>query len=275
MPPKSSAPPIDLIALDLDGTLLSPDETISVRNRTSVKAALAAGIRVVLVTGRGVDMPIRVSRELGLNLPVICCHGALTKDFGANRTLESIPVPLQYAKPMLELAERERLSVAVYVDEAFYRPEGSEIVMDDMRGPGWFEVPSLVAVLTAAPTFIRFLGEPSVRRVLAAFGDLPLSFRHESWFDFVECAVLNRDASKKNALARLAADFGIPAERVLAVGDSRNDVPMLRWAGIGVAMGNALPEVRESVRYVTARNDADGVALAIERFALPAAKKTA
>ncbi|HEX3550876.1 MAG TPA: Cof-type HAD-IIB family hydrolase [Candidatus Elarobacter sp.] len=275
MPPKPAVPAIDLIALDLDGTLLAPDETISARNRAAVKAALAAGIRVVLVTGRGVDVPIRVSKELGLNLPVICCHGALTKDFGANRTLESIPVPLQYAKPMIEFAERERLTVAVYVDEAFYRLEGSEIVMDDMRGPGWYETPSLVSVLSAAPTFIRFLGESSVQRMLREFGDLPLSFRHESWFDFVECAVLNRNASKKNALARLAADFGIPAERVLAVGDSRNDVPMLRWAGVGVAMGNALPEVREAVPYVTAPHDQDGVAAAIERFAFPAAKKTA
>ncbi len=272
---KPVLPAIDLIALDLDGTLLAPDETISTRNRTAVKAALGAGIRVVLVTGRGVDMPIRVSKELGLNLPVICCHGALTKDFGANRTLESIPVPLQYAKPMIEFAEREGLSVAVYVDEAFYRREGSEIVMDDMRGPGWYEAASLVDVLSSAPTFIRFLGEASVQRMLRQFGDLPLSFRHESWFDFIECAVLNRDASKKNALARLAADFGVPAERVLAIGDSRNDVPMLRWAGAGVAMGNALPEVREAVRYVTAGNDADGVALAIERFALAAEKKSA
>ena len=87
--------------------------------------------------------------------------------------------------------------------------------------------------------------------------------------------MLNRDASKKNALARLCADFGIPAERVLAIGDSRNDVPMLRWAGIGVAMGNALPEVRESVRYVTARNDQDGVALAIERFCPKPEQKSA
>jgi 5-amino-6-(5-phospho-D-ribitylamino)uracil phosphatase len=275
MPPKPTTPPIDLIALDLDGTLLAPDETISVRNRTAVKEALAAGIRVVLVTGRGADTPIRVSKELGLNLPVICCHGALTKDFGANRTLESIPVPLQYAKPMVQLAERERLSVAVYVEEAFYRLEGSEVYMDDMRGPGWYETPSLSAVLSQAPTFIRFLGEAAVRRMQREFADLPLSFRYETWYDFVECAVLNREASKKNALARLCADFGIPSDRVLAVGDSRNDVPMLRWAGIGVAMGNALPEVRESVRYVTAPNDRDGVAKAIERFCFPAAKKTA
>jgi Cof subfamily protein (haloacid dehalogenase superfamily) len=267
--------PIDLIALDLDGTLLASDESISPRNRKAIADALAAGIRVVLVTGRGVDTPIRVSKDLGLNLPVICCHGALTKDFGIDKTLVHIPVPLKYAKPMIEFAEREGLPTAVYVDEAFYRLQGSEIVMEDMRGPGWHEAASLRDVLTVAPTFIRFLGEEAVRRVQAEFGDLPLSFRYETWYDFVECAVLSREASKKNALAKLCADFQIPAEKVLAIGDSRNDVPMLRWAGTGVAMGNALREVREVVRYVTATNERDGVALAIERFALAAEKKTA
>src|ERR1700738_1759629 len=96
---------IDLIALDLDGTLLAPDESVSLANRAAIARALGAGIRVVLVTGRGGDTPSRVSQELGLNLPVICCHGALTKDFGANKTLVHIPVPLSYAKPIIEYAE--------------------------------------------------------------------------------------------------------------------------------------------------------------------------
>jgi hydroxymethylpyrimidine pyrophosphatase-like HAD family hydrolase len=100
------------------------------------------------------------------------------------------------------------------------------------------------------------------------FCDLPLHFKYESWLNFVECAVTSREATKQRALARLCADFQIPSERALAIGDSRNDVPMLRWAGVGVAMANALPEVREAVRYVTASNEEDGVALAIERFAL-------
>ena len=260
-------PDIELIALDLDGTLLAADESISVANRTAIAKALGAGIRVVLVTGRGVDTPIRVSRDLGLNLPVICCHGALTKDFGANRTLVHIPVPMQYARPMIEFAERSRLALAVYVDEYFYRLEGSHIYMQDMTGPAWREARSFDEVLSAAPTFIRFLGAESVAAMQREFGDFPLAFRHETWNDFVECAVLSREASKQTALARLCADFGISAERVLAIGDSRNDVPMMQWAGIGVAMGNALPEVRHAVRYVTASNERDGVASAIEKFA--------
>lgn len=258
----------DLIALDLDGTLLNTREEVSPRNRKAIRAALDAGIRVVLATGRGVDTPIRVSKELGLNLPVICCHGALTKDFMANKTLGHIPVPMQYAKPMIEFAEREGLSVALYSEELFYRLEGQRLYMDDMRGPTWRPVRTFADVMQTAPTFLRFLGDESVQAMLREFGDLPLHFKHETWLDFVEVAVTSREATKQRALARLCADFQIVAERVLAVGDSRNDVPMMRWAGAGIAMGNALPEVRQSVQYVTATNDEDGVALAIERFAL-------
>jgi hypothetical protein len=267
---------IDLIALDLDGTLLGPDEEVSKRNRLAIRRALESGVRVIFVTGRGVDLPIRLSKELNLNLPVICCHGALTKDFGANRTLSHFPVPLQQAKPMIEYAEENGLSLAIYHEELFWRLEGSRVFMDDMTGPAWREAKSFKEVLLGeAPTFVRFLGEQSVRAMEREFGDWPLNFRYESWGEFLECAVLNRDASKKNALQRLCADFQILPERVLAIGDSRNDVPMLRWAGVGVAMANALPEVKESVRYVTASNADDGVALAIERFVGLSQKKPA
>ncbi len=268
--------PIDLIALDLDGTLLAADESVSAVNRAAITRALKSGIRVVLVTGRGADTPIRVSRELGLNLPVICCHGALTKDFSANKVLNHVPVPLEYAKPMLEFAERTGVHVAVYAEEMFWRVTGSHVYMQDMTGPGWREVPSLLEALKfGAPTFIRFLGTPAVTAMQREFGDLPLAYLTETWNDFIECVVLSRDANKKNALARLCADFQIPSEHVLAIGDSRNDVPMLQWSGIGVAMANALPEVRQAIHYVTGSNESDGVAQAIERFCFAAEKKSA
>lgn len=264
---------IDLIALDLDGTLLDSKEEISKGNRLAIRAALEAGVRIVLVTGRGVDTPIRISRELNLNLPVICCHGALTKDFGANRTLGHIPVPLQYAKPLIEYAERNDLSIAIYSEEMFYRLEGSKLYMADMTGPAWREVKTFGEVLHTAPTFIRFLGRESVDAMRREFGDLPLHFKYETWNDFIECAITSREAGKQQALARLCADFQIESKNVLAVGDSRNDVPMLRWAGTGVAMANSLPEVREAVRFVTASNDEDGVAKAIHRFVLDRPKR--
>jgi Cof subfamily protein (haloacid dehalogenase superfamily) len=271
-------PAIDLIALDLDGTLLDSDDGISPGNRRAVRAALEAGVRVALVTGRGADAPSRIVRELGLNLPAICAHGALTKDFLSGRTLGHIPVPLPLAAAMIEYAERNDLNVVVYTGETFHRLQGTHLYMEDMRGPHWREVRSLFDVLHEAPTFLRFLGRESVEAVREAFSGLPLHFKYEVWGDFEECAVTNPEATKKRALERLCADFGIAPGAVLAIGDSRNDVPMMRWAGVGVAMGNALPEVRQAVGRVTASCEEDGVARAIERYVLEpggAAEKSA
>ncbi|HTX59507.1 MAG TPA: HAD hydrolase family protein [Verrucomicrobiae bacterium] len=263
---------IDLIALDLDGTLLGPDDGVSPANRRAIGAALDAGVRVALVTGRGADAPARLVRELQLNLPCICAHGALTKDFLSGRTLGHIPVPLPLALPMLEYAEQNRLNAAVYVEERFYRLSGTALYMEDQLGPHWCEVASLLESVGSAPTFIRFLGRDAVEAVREAFGDYPLHFKYETWGEFEECAVTSPQATKKVALERLCRDLGIPAERVLALGDSRNDVPMLRWAGVGVAMANALPEVRKAVGRVTDACEKDGVARAIERYVLGAAQ---
>ncbi len=267
-------PLIALVALDLDGTLLGPNDSVSPANRRAIQATLELGVRVVLVTGRGVDFPEVLARELDLQLPIICAHGALTKDFVTGRILGHIPVPLQYARPMVEFAQRHRLDVGVYVGERFYRLEGTHPYMQDMIGPHWVDVPSLAAQLGEAPTFVRFLGRRSVEAMRGEFSDLPLDFKYETWGDFEECAVTSPEATKENALARLCADLNVPQPAVFAVGDSPNDVPMLRWAGIGVAMGNATESVRSAADYVTGTNVEDGVARAIERFVLDPGGKT-
>ncbi|TAM90373.1 HAD family phosphatase [bacterium] len=260
---------IDLVALDLDGTLLSSNEQISPRNQRAIAALLATGTRVVIVTGRGADTPVRIAHELQLDqFPIICCHGALTRDLATGKTLGHIPVPLIYAKPIIEFAERESLPIAVYAEDHFWRLEGQQALMSDMNGPAWRETPSFTTLLGSPPTFIRFLGAEGADAVRKRFGDLPLNFRTERWFEFVECVVLDRRAGKREALADLCRTYEIPRERVMAIGDSRNDVPMLQWAGIGVIMGNALPEVRAMVALETATNDDDGVAEAIERYVL-------
>ena len=261
-------PRIDLIALDLDGTLLNSSDHVSAANRAAIAAALEAGVRVVIVTGRGADAAGDVARELRLNLPIICAHGALTKDILSGKILGHIPVPLQYAMPMIEFAEENGIDAAVYVEERFHRLSGMPPYMSDMEGPHWTEVQSLARILTSAPTFLRFFGRDAVRSIRETFADVPVHFKYETWGDFEELAVTSIEATKKNALSRLCADLEISPAHVMAVGDSRNDVPMLRWSAIGVAMQNALPEVRNAVSHVTASNNDDGVAAAIERFVL-------
>lgn len=259
---------IDLIALDLDGTLLDTHEQVSEANRAAIAAVLAEGVRVVIVTGRGVEAPSQVVRNLGLALPIICCHGALTKDMQTGRTIGHIPIETIYAKPILEYADAHGTDLAVYLEERFYRISGGERYMNDMRAPEWNEIASYKALPNVAPTMLRFLGREAVAAAREHFLDLPLHFKFETWGDFQELAVTSREATKRHALQNLCESYGIPRERVLAVGDSRNDVPMLRWAGVGVAMGNSDPSVLRSVGRVTAGNDEDGVARAIERYVL-------
>jgi Cof subfamily protein (haloacid dehalogenase superfamily) len=263
-------PRIDLIALDLDGTLLNSSDHISPGNRASIAAALMAGVRVVLVTGRGADAPALIAQELGLNLPIICAHGALTKDVLTGKILGHIPVPLQYAAPMIEFAEANRFDFAVYLDEKFHRLRGRAPFMNDMTGPHWSEHDSLIKEIGVAPTFLRFFGEEAVESMRKTFNEFPLHFKYETWAEFHELAVTSLEATKKHALERLCADLQIPPSRVMAIGDSRNDVPMMRWARIGVAMANALPEVRDAVEHITGDHNEDGVARAIEKFVLNA-----
>jgi Cof subfamily protein (haloacid dehalogenase superfamily) len=260
--------PIQLIALDLDGTLLDSSERITRSNRAAIKRALALDVHVVLITGRGADAPLAFGRDLGLRDPIICAHGALTKECPSGRELRHIAIPGEYATALIEFAHEAGLDTAVYTGERFHRLAGAPLYMDDMRGPLWVDVPNLIELAERDSTFIRFFGRKAVDSITQRFAGLPVHFKFETWGEFEELAITSEDATKERALAELCRDLQIEASDVLAIGDSRNDVPMLRWAGTGVAMGNALTEVIEAAPFVTASNDEDGVARAIERFVL-------
>jgi len=269
---------IDLVALDLDGTLLAPDDSISPRNRELIERVLETGVRLVLVTGRGVDMPIRISNELDLNMPFICCHGALVKDFHANRVLVHTPVPQAAVKLIVDVAQAFEIPAALYIEESFCHLATTPQPVVEMLGNSSRAVESFSEFVDGdgQVTFLRLFGERAQDVARTRLADMPVEFLHfDPWYDHAEVAIVNRDANKRAALARFCADFQIPRERVLAIGDSRNDVPMLRWAGVGIAMGNASDEVKTAVSYVTASNRDDGVALALERFVPLARKRSA
>jgi 5-amino-6-(5-phospho-D-ribitylamino)uracil phosphatase len=261
-------PIIQLIALDLDGTLLDSSENISPANRASIERALALDVRIVLVTGRGADAPLAFGRDLGLTDPIICAHGALTKDCPSGRERRHIAIPREYATALIEYAQEHRLDTAVYTGEHFHRIAGAPRYMDDMQGPLWVDVADLTPLAERDSTFIRFFGKAAVDAISTRFPGMPVHFKFETWGDFEELAITSEEATKVRALSDLCNDLKIPSSAVMAIGDSRNDVPMLRWAGVGVAMANALPEVIEAAPFVTTSNDNDGVARAIERFVL-------
>jgi Cof subfamily protein (haloacid dehalogenase superfamily) len=258
----------ELIALDIDGTLLDDSGRVSAANHRAVRAAVAAGVAVVLVTGRAAaDVPPELPAALNLHLPFVASHGAETIEPRSRRRLRHVPLEAPHARDVIEHAQREGLPAAAYFAGRYRCLAGAPPAAAHSCGEPWEVVESLLEHESyETPTFLRLFGKAAIASTCERFGTLPLLFKHEPWSDFDECAITHADATKHAALQRLCADLNVDRERVLAIGDSRNDLPMLRWAGTGIAMGNAPADVRAGADDVTTSVEHDGVARAIERY---------
>lgn len=283
---------IRLIALDLDGTLLNSRGELSAGNRAAVEAARARGVRVALVTGRRFRDARPLALELGLDVPVIAHNGALTKHA---RTLETVAAWLMPAEAALSVVRTGRahgadplvsddhvgagLLVYDHVGEADTALrkyiDWSRRVLGEEAARAIRQVPSLEEYLDHDPLCVAFSGgcaamerlAGAMRRELGGSVRLLLTLYPKP--DFALLDVLHPEASKGAGLAAAAAEYGLSAAEVMAVGDNFNDLEMIEYAGTGVLMGNADPELRARGNFhLTASNDEDGVALAIERFVL-------
>ena len=253
-----------LVASDLDGTLLRSDGTVSERNRAALAAMHAAGAEIVLVTARP---PWWVGDLAPAASDVaICCNGAVIWDLHAHRPLS------EYA---LQPAAARRI-VADLREHAPGVAFACELEIGAIREPAY--VP-----LWASPDMherrdaLEFVSEP-VYKLVVQHSELSQIELHElavelcsdeatvtySGRQLVEISAAG--VTKAFALAAHCADLGIRPEEVIAFGDMPNDVPLLHFAGLGVAVANAHPDAAAAADEVTASNDDDGVALVLERF---------
>jgi 5-amino-6-(5-phospho-D-ribitylamino)uracil phosphatase len=283
---------IRLLALDLDGTLLNSRGEITVRNRAALKQARDQDVRVAVVTGRRFRDARPIALDLGLDVPVIAHNGALTKHA---RTLETVAVmhlPLDAARRVMEIGraagadplvsdDHEGLGVLVYDHLSGDNKPLLEYIAWAKRihGEGGQEsvreVPSVDAYLDHAPLHLAFSGGCEAMRSLARTLQEQLDTRVKIFCttyprkDFALVDIVHPQASKGAGVAAAAAELGVAREEVMAIGDNLNDLEMLEFAGTPVVMENAEPELRERAEFhVTVSNDADGVAIAIERFIL-------
>ena len=285
--------PVRLLALDLDGTLLDSRGEISLRNRDAIQAARARGVRVALVTGRRFRDARPLALELGLDVPIISHNGALTKHARTLETVAAKLLPLPAAHKVLGVARREAADAMISDD-----PQGYGLLVYDHISEGnqalaryiaWsrrivgetaeetvLHVPSLEAYLDHEPIHIGFSGtcasvESLIETLRRDVGDgIQILSTMYPQQNFALLDVLHPEASKGAGLAAVAAEYKVPREAVMAVGDNYNDLEMLRYAGTSVVMGNAEESLRTLVEeaHITASNDEDGVALVIEQFIL-------
>jgi Cof subfamily protein (haloacid dehalogenase superfamily) len=273
MPASSSegAAPIRLLLADVDGTLVTQQKQLTERAIAAVRALREADILLAVTSGRpprGMSMLIE---PLDLQTPIAAFNGGLFVDREL-RALERHPIPGGLVSPVVGLLESFALDVWIYRGADWY-----------IRDPGGSHVQHEAQTVQFAPTVVesfegieddvvKIVGvsddHDAVQRASEAarerFGDEVSASRSQPYY----LDVTHPDANKGTVVRWLSERYGIASEQIATIGDMPNDVLMFAHSGLSIAMGNADREVQRASRHVTATNDQDGFALAVERWVL-------
>ena len=265
--------PIQLVLCDMDGTLLSPDHTISPRTLAAVKALQAAGVYFTLATGRPPRGMRDQVKQLGIELPTAAFNGGILVNADGSY-LQSYPVPCEAVKATLALLDQHDVEVWVFADDQWLlRDPNGPMVAQEHNALGFaprvvtdfdayvHRVDKIVAASRNAQLLVEL--EQQLHGVL---GDQALASRSQAFY----LDITAPRANKGDALVSLAALLEVPLGNTMAIGDGGNDPAMFKRAGLSVAMGQADAEIRDQATYVTGTNREDGAALALERFVLKA-----
>jgi Cof subfamily protein (haloacid dehalogenase superfamily) len=269
---------IKLLVLDIDGTITGDANTLSVTVKEVIAAVQAKGIKVAIATGRMYCSALRFHQEIGSTLPLIAYQGAWIQDPGDDKIHRHLPVSREITQQLLEYFEqpdlRSLLSVHFYINDQLYVREITKETDNYQQRSGVtaISVGDLRQLLDHEPTKILALSEDAnlTQQLLA---DLRLKYKPTDLYlttsvpTFLEAA--NTHVNKGNAVCYLAEEMlGLESHHVMTIGDNFNDVEMLSYAGISVAMGNAPPEVQAIANWVAPSIELDGAAIAIEKFLL-------
>jgi len=276
---KSPASSIRLLATDIDGTLLNPQFQISDRDRAALRQAHAAGIEIVLVTGRRHTFALPIAQQLGFDLWLISSNGAVTRSL-SGETFHRDLMPVETCRRLCYGMREFRGHTVLTFDK---ETKGAIVLerMDELNASirRWLEknidyiefVVPIENALVTDPVQAMFCGSMArmveVRRGIehcGLGGKITVLRTEYPARDLSMIDVLNAGCSKGHALERWANHRGIRREQVMAVGDNHNDIEMLEFAGHPVIMGNACEELRGRQWTVTLGNDACGVAAAVD-----------
>jgi len=261
-----------LVAIDLDGTLLRSDHTVSARSRAAIVAIRSAGARVVVATARSPRSVRDLAADAGIGGLAICANGATVYDLDTERVVAETSLPAATAHELVR-GLRRRFPGIVFGWEYGLR-FGSEPAYEALRGPQWWPRPEgsydpcdpLEWALPMTKLLARLPGS-DLEQLLAAAAELAGNTASTTLAGEAFVELLAPGVGKEVALARLAAEFGVPRDGVAAFGDHLTDRAMVAWAGHGVAVANAHPAVIAAADEMCGSNDEDGVAVVLERMA--------
>ena len=267
--------PIRLIATDIDGTLLNSQLQIPERNLRAIHAAREKGITVAISSGRFPENVYVLLEDYGIRCPIIGTNGADIIDENLNRMSETCIAP-ESALRALEHLIRLGSDFFLFASQAICtsyetRKHHSELSFGDrIRALGftYYHGPKEAVELAERGIVHKFFVCDNVplHLVREALRGIPGIDLTQSSANNVEIMPLGID--KGVGIRKLADSLGIPMAQIMALGDEGNDIPMLRAAGYGVAMGNGSAEAKAAAKYNTDTNDNCGFAKAVELFAL-------
>lgn len=268
-------PPFRLLALDVDGTLVNSDHELTAGTRDALREAIAAGIKVVLATGRRYSRVLPFVEPLGLAVPIVTASGALIKDPAEHRTLFKAAFAPGVLEQVLGLLAAEGLEPILYAD-TFAEGFDYYCLRTDVPCPLLGEFLSVNAgserlwpglpSIPPAGVFAGFAMGPQAqmldleRRLAIVLGEhLYVHVLRSPRYQGYMCEIAPVGITKWSGVARLARQWNIQPYEICAVGDDVNDIPMLEAAGLGVAMGNALEVVKRAAHRVAPAHDDDGL----------------
>lgn len=260
-----------LVAIDLDGTLLTDELTISPKTITAIQQAAAAGTIVTIATGRMFASAKLIAEQLDINVPLITYQGALIKDVHEKEVIYERYISPQIAQTLVEISRERNIHLQVYQDDMLYGAEDNEKLRtyaEKVNVPYKVE-PDLAKLAQKGMTKLLFIEDPLMLDELQAeletlFGDkahIAKSKKH-----YLE--ITHPEANKGSALLALADKLGIAQSEIIGIGDNHNDFELVAKAGLGVAMGNAVQEVKDIADYTTCSNNEEGVLHVLEKFVL-------
>ena len=252
---------VRLIASDIDGTLLRSDGTMSDRTVAALGAAEDAGILVVLCTGRPPRWMKQIAEQTGHRGVAICANGALVYDLHTEEVVEELPLDAEVARTITETLRRALPEVQFAVERAAGMSHEPAYVPMDADGTTEAELEDMLR----EPMAKLIAKHPSM--TAAELHDAVADLAHLATATYSSGRIIEISAAgvtKAFTLERLADEHGITSAEAVAFGDMPNDIALLEWAGRGVAVANAHPDVLAVADEVTASNDDDGVAIVIE-----------
>ncbi len=260
-----------MIVVDLDDSLLGKDLKISPANKKALLSAVDKGLMVTFATGRMFRSTLPFIRDLSLNVPVITYQGALIKNALTEETLLKIPLSLFYAHQIIQICKEEELYLQIYDEDDYYFSKDNQYsqLYHELSGIQGKAVGDLKLFLTQEPTKMLIIDDPDKiqslnKRFKTLFGDeIQVAVSKPFYLE-----ITHMDANKGKAVEHLATMYGISRDEIVAIGDSYNDISMLTYAGMGIAMGNSPDAVKEIADAVTSGHDEDGVAKALHDYVL-------